>query len=109
MKIRISAFAIVFLAPLFSFASSLARATRAVTPEDVHQVINVDYRSMEDSQSGQALKARVLPEQLKKFETALKGVGINPDKDVEQLTFASFRVKSGLQVVGVAQGEFASN
>ena len=106
---RISALTAIFLIPVSSFASSLASATRAVIPADVQQVINVDYRSMEDSQSGQALKARVLPEQLKKFETALKGVGIDPDKDVEQLTFASFRVKNGLQVVGIAQGEFASN
>ncbi|MBV9072849.1 MAG: hypothetical protein JOZ10_04380 [Acidobacteria bacterium] len=97
------------MSPIFAFASSLASATRAVIPEDVQQIINVDYRSMEDSESGQALKARVLPEQLKKFETALKGVGINPDKDVDQLTFASFRVKSGLQVIGIAQGDFASN
>ena len=109
MKFRILALISIFLAPIFSFASSLASATRAVIPADVQQVINVDYRSMEDSQSGQALKARVLPEQLKKFETALKGVGIDPEKDVEQLTFASFRVKNGLQVVGIAQGEFASN
>src|SRR5579872_622516 len=109
MKFRIPALIAVFLAPVFSFASSLASATRAVIPADVQQVINVDYRSMEDSQSGQALKARVLPDQLKKFETALKAVGIDPDKDVEQLTFASFRVKSGLQVIGIAQGEFAAN
>src|SRR3954467_13534539 len=109
MKYRISVFVIVCLAPVFSFGSSLASATRAVIPADIQQIINVDYRGMEDSQSGQALKARVLPEQLKKFETALKGVGINPDKDVEQLTFASFREHSGLQVGGIAQGEFAAN
>jgi len=110
MKYRIPALLIALcLASSFSFASSLASATRAVIPADVQQVINVDYRGMQDSQSGQALKARVLPEQLKKFETALKAVGIDPDKDVEQLTFASFRVKQGLQVVGVAQGEFAAN
>src|SRR5947207_8996336 len=107
MKYRIPALAALCLVPVFSFGASLASATRAVIPADIQQIINVDYRGMEDSQSGQALKARVLPEQLKKFETALKGVGINPDKDVEQLTFASFRVKSGLQVVGVAQGDFA--
>jgi hypothetical protein len=109
MKYRILAFITLCVVPVFSFASSLASATRAVIPTDVQQVINVDYRGMEDSQSGQALKARVLPDQLKKFETALKGVGIDPEKDVEQLTFASFRVKSGLQVVGIAQGEFAAN
>lgn len=109
MKFRLFAAIAVCLVPVLSFGSSLASATRAVIPSDVQQIINVDYRSMEDSQSGQALKARVLPDQLKKFEAALKGVGVDPDKDVEQLTFASFRVKSGLQVVGVAQGEFAAN
>jgi hypothetical protein len=109
MKYRIPALLTLCVSPLLSFGSSLASATRAVIPSDVQQIINVDYRSMEDSDSGQALKARVLPEQLKKFEAALKGVGINPDTDVDQLTFASFRVKSGLQVVGIAQGDFASN
>ena len=109
MKFRIPALIALCVSPVWSFGSSLASATRAVIPSDVQQIINVDYRSMEDSESGQALKARVLPEQLKKFEAALKGVGINPDKDVDSLTFASFRVKSGLQVIGIAQGDFASN
>ena len=109
MKFRIPALLFLCVSSVCSFASSLASATRAVIPADVQQIINVDYRSMEDSDAGQALKARVLPDQLKKFETALKGVGIDPDKDVDQLTFASFRVKNGLQAVGVAQGDFASN
>src|SRR5438270_14053852 len=109
MKYRIPVLITLCVVPVFSFASSLASATRAVIPTDVQQVINVDYRGMEDAQSGQALKARVLPDQLKKFEAALKGVGIDPEKDVEQLTFASFRVKSRLQVIGIAQGEFAAN
>ena len=35
-------------------------------------------------------------------------MGIDPDKDVEQLTFASYRSgKQGVKVVGVAQGQFA--
>lgn len=109
MKFRIPALLALCVSPVWSFGSSLASATRAVIPSDVQQIINVDYRSMSDSESGQALKARVLPEQLKKFEAALKGVGIDPDKDVDSLTFASFRVKSGLQVIGIAQGDFASN
>ena len=109
MKYRIPALAIICFVPFLGFGSSLASATRAVIPSDIQQIINVDYRGMENSQSGQALKARVLPDQLKKFETALKAVGVDPDKDVEQLTFASFRVKNGLQVVGVAQGDFAVN
>src|SRR2546421_5726753 len=107
MKYRIPVIAVLCLIPIFSFGSSLASATRAVIPSDIQQIINVDYRGMENSQSEQALKARVLPDQLKKFETALKAVGVDLDKDVEQLPFASFRVKNGLQVVGVAQADFA--
>jgi len=35
-------------------------------------------------------------------------VGIDPDKDIEQLTFASYRSgKQGVRVVGIAQGQFA--
>lgn len=109
MKYRIFALAAVCTSSVFSFAAALGSQTRAVIPADIQQIIDVDYRTMQDSQSAQALKAKVLPDQLKKFETALKGIGIDPEKDVDQLTFASFRVKSGLQVVGVAQGAFAGN
>lgn len=109
MKSFLSIVFTLCLAPISSFGAPLPSATRAVIPSDIQQIISVDYRSMEDSQSGQALKARVLPDQLKRFEAALKGIGIDPDKDVDTLTFASFRVKSGLQVVGIAQGEFAGN
>jgi hypothetical protein len=49
----------------------------------------------------------VLPEALKQFEGALRGVAINPDKDVDQLTFASYRVpKQGVRIIGIAQGLF---
>jgi hypothetical protein len=46
---------------------------------------------------------------MKEFEASLKGVGIDPDKDVDQLTFASYRQgKQGVKVVGIAQGSFSS-
>src|SRR5438874_1336890 len=93
---------------LSAMAAPLGSVTKAVIPADVQQIINVDYRSMQNSPSAQALKAKVLPDQLKQFETALKSAGINPDTDVERLTFASFRVKDQpLHIVGVASGAFA--
>jgi hypothetical protein len=61
---------------------------------------------MNNSPSALALKEKLMPDQLRRMETALKGVGINPTTDIEQLTFASFRNGSGLRVVGVAQGQF---
>jgi len=93
---------------LSAMAAPLGSVTKTVIPADVQQIINVDYRSMQNSPSAQALKAKVLPDQLKQFETALKAAGINPDSDVEQLTFASFRVKDKpLHIIGVASGAFA--
>jgi hypothetical protein len=56
-----------------------------------------------------ALKAQVLPPSLKEFEDQLKTVGIDPNKDADQLTFASYRgAKQEVRVVGVAQGSFSS-
>ena len=98
------------LLPVCAGAMPLGSSARTVIPSDVQQIISVDYRSLKDSDTAMALKQQVLPENLKQFETALKGIGINPDRDVEQLTFASYRLpKLGPQVVGVAQGSFAMN
>jgi hypothetical protein len=47
-----------------------------------------------------------LPDYLKQFETALKGAGIDPDKDVEQLTLISYRAGKGPRSIGIAQGPF---
>lgn len=91
-----------------AWATPLSSSARAAIPADVQQIISVDYRSLKDSSTAMALKQQVLPPSLKQFETALKGIGILPDRDVDQLTFASFRLgKQGVGVVGVAQGDFA--
>ena len=86
----------------------LGTSARGVIPSQVQQIICVDYRALKNSGTAMALKQQVLPPSLKEFEVALKGVGIDPEKDVEQLTFASYRSgKQGLKVVGVAQGSFS--
>lgn len=91
-----------------AWATPLSSSARAAIPADVQQIISVDYRSLKDSNTAMALKDQVLPPALKEFETALKGIGILPDHDVDQLTFASFRMgKQGVGVIGMAQGDFA--
>ena len=83
-------------------------SARAVIPADLQQLISVDYRAMKDSPTAMQLKQQVLPDNLKEFETALKGIGIDPDKDIDTLTFASFRTeKQGTKAVGIAAGPFA--
>ncbi|MBV9573878.1 MAG: hypothetical protein JOY93_07460 [Acidobacteriales bacterium] len=87
----------------------MASSARGIIPSDVQQIISVDYRSLKGSDTAMALKQQVLPDSLKQFEEALKGIGIDPDKDVEQLTFASYRkAKQGVKIVGVAQGSFST-
>jgi hypothetical protein len=96
------------LLPASGWAMPMGSSARTVIPSDIQQIISVDYRTLKNSDTAMALKQQVLPPSLKQFEGALKGIGIDADKDVEQLTFASYRLgKQGVQVVGVAQGSFA--
>jgi len=96
-----------FLLVSMAWAMPLNSSARAVVPADLLQLISVDYRALKDSPTAMALKDQVLPENLKQFETALKGIGIDPEKDVDTLTFASFRAgKQGVKTTGVASGPF---
>lgn len=92
-----------------AWAVPLASSARTVIPSEVQQIISVDYRALKNSAAAQALKQQVLPESLKQFEVALKGIGIDPERDVDQLTFAAYRSpKQGVRIVGVAEGSFSS-
>lgn len=91
-----------------AYAMPLNSSARAVVPADLQQLISVDYRALKDSATAMQLKQQLLPDNLKQFEEALKGVGIDPEKDVDTLAFAAFRTpKGGMKTVGVAAGPFA--
>jgi hypothetical protein len=86
-------------------AASLSSNAQTVIPSAVQQIISVDYRDLRDSPTAVALRDRVMPDNVKQFESALKGAGIDPNKDVEQLTFVSYRAQKGiLRSIGIAQG-----
>ncbi len=109
-KFCLSAMLLMVASVSVSVAMPLNSSARAVVPGDLQQLISVDYRAMKDSTTATALKQQIMQAQanLQQFETALKGVGIDPDKDVDTLTFASFRTpKQGIKNVGVAAGPFA--
>jgi len=90
-----------------AYAMPLNSSARTCIPADLLQLISVDYRSLKDSPTAMQLKDQLLPDNVKQFEEALKGIGINPEKDVDTLTFASFRTaKQGVKNVGVASGPF---
>jgi hypothetical protein len=90
-------------------AIPLNSSARAVVPADLQQLISVDYRALKDSPTATALKQQIMQaqENLQQFEDALKGVGINPDKDMDSLAIASFRTaKQGIRTIGFAGGPF---
>jgi hypothetical protein len=85
----------------------LNSSARSCIPAELLQLVSVDYRTIKDSPTAMALKQQLLPENIKQFEVALKNIGIDPDKDVDTLTFASFHSgKQGVKTVGVASGPF---
>ncbi len=109
MKNVLVAFLLLAVCATAAYAIPMASSARSMVPSEIQQLIGVDYRALKDSPTAQALKQQVLPDDLKQFEVALKGIGINADRDLDQLTFASFRTeKKGIQIIGVAQGSFSA-
>jgi hypothetical protein len=89
------------------WGAALASSAGSVIPSQVQQIITVDYRQLAQSPTALALKAKVLPDNLKDLESALRTVGIDPDKDVDSLTFASFRSQDkSVRIIGIASGQF---
>jgi hypothetical protein len=108
MKSTKIAVAALLLSSVAAWAAAMSGSARNVIPGEVQQIITVDYRALKNNQTAMALKAQVLPPSLKEFEDSLKAIGINPEKDVDQLTFASYRKeKEGVKVVGIASGSFS--
>jgi len=88
-------------------AAPLSGNARTVIPQAVQQIISVDYSEVRDSPTARALKARVIPDNVKQFESALRSAGIDPDRDAEQITFVTYLgPKNGVRGIGIAQGPF---
>ena len=88
-------------------AAPLSNNARTVIPQAIQQIISVDYRELRDSAVARALRDQVIPDDVKQFESALRSVGINPERDAEQITFVSYRgAKNIVYHVGIAQGPF---
>ena len=102
-------FALLLLCTTAGYAMPIASSARSMVPSEIQQMFGIDYRALKDSPTAQALKEKVLPENVKESETALKGIGIDVERDLDQLDVASFRTeKKGIQTVYIAQGAFSA-
>jgi hypothetical protein len=97
-------------AATFASAAQLSTDARSAIPQDVQQLVVIDYRAMQDSATAMDLRNRVMPPELKQFDEALQKSGLNDNHDVDELAFALFRPTGGgsdsLDTVGLAQGQF---
>ena len=90
-------------------AAQLSSDARAAIPREVRQLVVIDYRAMQNSDTAMQLRDRVMPPELKQFDEALRKSGLNDNHDVDQLAFALFRPAGGQDEVvtlGIAQGQF---
>jgi len=99
-------------------AAQLSTDARTAIPRDVQQLVVIDYRVMQNSTAAMDLRERVMPPELKQFDTALRKSGLNDKNDfdqyVDQLAFALFRPRQSgqqeasdqLETLGIAQGQF---
>ena len=97
-------------AATLSPAAQLSTDARGAIPREVQQLVVIDYRAMQNSQSAMGLRDRVMPPELKQLDEALAKSGLNENHDVDQLAFALFRPSPGsdsLLTVGIAQGQFS--
>lgn len=81
-------------------------------PKNVQQLIDIDYRAMENSPTAMKLKERLLPPEIKSLESALRHSGLNESHDVDSLCFASYRPTNSsdsTKIVGIAEGQFSVN
>ncbi len=107
---RLFASALFLAITLPATASQLSGDARGAIPHDVQQLVAIDYRAMQNSDTAMALRDKVMPPDLKQFDEALTKSGLNENHDVDSLAFALFRPSGStdqLETVGVAQGQFA--
>ena len=108
--IRFSLLPALLMTSTLAQAAQLTTDARGVIPKEVQQLVVIDYRAMQNSQTAMDLRDRVMPPELKQLDEALAKSGLNENHDVDELAFALFRPSAGsdsLLTVGVAQGQFS--
>lgn len=91
----------------------LSTDAKEAIPQNVEQIIMVDYRAMQNSPAAMSLRDHLMPPELKKLQDALTRSGMKVDEDTDALAFASFTIPSPdgkgpdvSQTIGIAQGQF---
>ncbi len=109
-SVRVSVLTLLGVAAAVAQAAQLSTDARSAIPHEVQQMVVIDYRAMQNSDTAMQLRDRVMPPDLKQFDEALKRSGLNENHDVDQLAFALFRTAQSSEEVttlGIAEGQFS--
>src|SRR5579871_1575899 len=87
-SVRISVPALLAIMTIAAQAAQLTGDARAAVPHDVQQLVVIDYKAMQNSNTAMELRDRVMPPELKQFDEAIRKSGLNDNHDVDQLAFA---------------------
>jgi len=100
--------AAVAFAPQPASAGSLSTAIMGMFPKDVGEFTYADLKSARKFTWFNQLKEQMLPSHFRDFEKFLASAGVDPNTQVDELTWGAIRPTktAGEQVVGVAQGSF---
>lgn len=89
-------------------AANLSGAAQSVMPQDTRQVISINYQRLASDRVAQQLEAQVLPPQMKGLNELLEKGGIQPEQDLNRLSFATYQGKKGVGLIGIAEGNLGS-
>ncbi len=92
--------------PRAAHAGTVSTAVIGMFPKDVGEFAYADLKSARKYPWFSQLREQLLPKRFRDFEKFLSSAGVDPNTQVEELTWASIQTSAGEDVVGVAQGEF---
>ena len=86
--------------------ASLSGTAQSVMPSSTRQVISLNYHRLAADPVAQQLEAQLLPPEMQGLNALLAQGGIQPTRDLNRLTFATFGGGKGVELIGIAEGNF---
>lgn len=93
-------------APRSARAGALSTAVIGMFPKDVGEFAYADLKTARKYPWFPQLREQMLPSRFRDFEKFLASAGVDPNTQVEELSWGSIQTSAGEDVVGVALGQF---
>jgi hypothetical protein len=98
------------LIPAPGAADSLSSTVLAMFPKDIGEIAYADMKSARKYPWFPQLRDQLMPSRFRDFEKFLSSAGIDPNTQVDELTWGGINLpKGGEEIVGVALGSFDPN